>query len=257
MKFHVVSTMNAAGWEQTGRRMAQSFLEHWPVEAMPLTIYAEDFVPDVAGVVSRELPEWMAQFKRDHGPVPSRVGMRNGRYCYINDAVKFAHKVAAVTDFGLGLDDGVMIWLDADIFTHSEVRSDWLEKLFPEPAYLAWLDRVSSHPECGFVMYRASHPHHHKFMTAYRDLYTFGDLFKLPETNDCSALAHIVGIKVANLHIKPPVSLSGDKRWHHPFVNGPLGACMDHMKGPRKEEGRSRAIDMRRPRSEPYWAGKA
>lgn len=257
MRFHVVTTMNSAGWEQTGRRMAQSFVERWPDEAKPLTVYAEGFVPDVEGVEVRRLPDWMEQFKRDHGSVPSRVGMRNGRYCYINDAVKFAHKVAAVTDFGLSLDDGVMIWLDADTFTHADVTVGWLQALFPEPAYLAWLDRVSSHPECGFVMYRCSHPYHLPFMEAYRDLYTSGNLFKLPETNDCSALAHIVGIKVANRHIPNPVSLSGDKRWHHPFVNGPLGQCLDHLKGARKDEGRSRAIDMRKPRSEPYWAGKS
>lgn len=233
--------------------MAESFLARWPEEAKPLTIYAEDFDIDMPGVEVRRLPAWMAEFKQKHRNVPAYNGWRNGQYDYRFDAVKFAHKVAAVTDFGLSLDDGVMIWLDADVYTHADVTVDWLEGLFPEPAYLAWLDRYNSHPECGLVMYRASHPYHHLFMESYRNLYTSGDLFRLEETNDCTALRHVVLAKMLKGKIAAPVSLSGDKGWHHPFVSGPLGAKMDHLKGPRKQEGRSRKRDMKQPRTEEYW----
>jgi len=252
MKFHVVTTMNRAGWEETGRRMAASFNHRWPEAAMPLTVYAEDFEPDVA-VHVRRLPDWLDKFKADYGGAESARGHRNGVYDYRWDAIKFAHKVAAVTDFGAALTDGVMIWLDADTFTHSDVTVEWLEGLFPEPAYLAWLDRINAHPECGFVMYRSSHPYHRNFMESYRNLYTSGELFKLDQTNDCTALQRIVTVKMANGKIPAPVSLSGDRSWHHPFVNGPLGACMDHMKGPRKAQGRSRKRDTRKMRTEPYW----
>lgn len=252
MRFHVVTTMNKSGWEETGRRMATSFNQRWPAEAMPLTVYAEDFEPDVP-VEVRQLPDWLAEFKQLHQRNPSAKGMRNGAYDYRFDAVKFAHKVAALTDFGLGLSDGVMIWLDADTFTHADVTVEWLEGLFPEPAYLAWLDRFNSHPECGFVMYRASHSYHHLFMESYRNLYTSGDLFRLEQTNDCAALQHVVLAKMLKGKIAAPVSLSGDKSWHHPFVNGPLGERLDHLKGLRKQEGRSRRRDTRQPRTEEYW----
>lgn len=250
LNYHVVSTMNAKGWEETGRRMAASFLKHWDA---PLTIYAEDFLPDISGIQTRALPEWMAEFKAKHSLIEAHVGRRNGRYDYRFDAVKFAHKVAALTDFGEDLDEGVLIWLDADTYTHAEVTEKWLESLFPEPAYVAWLNRQNSHPECGFVMYRCSHPYHRNFMQAFRNLYTSGDLFKLAETHDSFALQHLVLAKVMNRKIPPPVSLSGDTGWHHPFVNGPLGACLDHLKGPRKQEGKSRKRDMRIRRREPYW----
>jgi len=252
MKFHVVTTMNREGWEETGRRMAASFNQRWPAKAKPLTVYAEDFEPDVP-VEVRRLPDWLAEFNQKHKHVPEFNGMRNGAYDYRWDAVKFAHKVAAVCDFGLGLSDGIMIWLDADTYTHADVTGDWLERLFPEPAYLAWLDRYNSHPECGFVMYRASHPYHRHFMESYRALYLSGDLFRLEQTNDCAALQHVVLAKVLRCKIPVPVSLSGDKGWHHPFVNGPLGERLDHLKGPRKQEGRSRRRDSRHPRSEEYW----
>ena len=99
MKFHVLTTMNKTGWEETGRRMVESFLERWPEEARPLTVYAEDFEPDLP-VEVRKLPVWMSQFKADYGSSLIGNGHRNGGYNYVFDAVKFAHKVAAITDFG-------------------------------------------------------------------------------------------------------------------------------------------------------------
>lgn len=252
MRFHVVTTTNAEGWDQTGRRMAQSFVERWTDEAH-LTVYAEGFDVDVEGISARRLPIWLDAFKEKWGGDPKHTGFRRQLYDYRFDAVKFAHKVAALTDFGCGLDDGVMIWLDADTFTHADVTPKWLDGLFPAPSYIAWLDRQNSHPECGFVMFRCSHKYHHQFMEAFRELYVSGSVLGLPETHDSFALQHLVGVKVWNRMIEPPVSLSGETRWHHPFVSGPLGACLDHMKGPRKFKGKSDIRDLRRPRPEAYW----
>lgn len=237
--------------------MARSVLERWPAEAMPLTIYAEEFEPDIADVAVRRLPAWLADFKRIYGPVSSANGRRNGTYSYKFDCVKFAHKVAALTDFGATLDDGVMIWLDADTFTHADVTAGWLDRLFPGPAYLAWLDRVNNHPECGFVMFRCTHPAHRWFMDAFARLYISREVFRLQETHDSCVLQHLVQTAVGQRRIEWPVSLSGDPRWHHPFVNGPLGACMDHAKGGRKIEGRSRMRDLKVPRTEEYWRVRA
>ena len=247
--------MNARGWEETGRRMVESVIANWPAETLPIVIYAEDFVPpNMEGIEVRQLPAWLSDFKAKWGKTPAYTGRRHNGYDYRFDAVKFSHKVAALTDFGLSLTDEILVWLDADTFTHAQVTNEWLAKLFPEPAYIAWLDRANSHPECGFVMFRCSNPYHPNFMEAFRNLYTTGDLFKLRETHDSFALQHMVNAKVINRKIPPSVSLSGDTRWHHPFVNGPLGERIDHLKGPsRKLIGKSRPLDMRKPRTEPYW----
>ena len=253
MTFRVVTTMNLAGWEETGLRMAESFIRNWP-DDVSLTIYAEGFDPGIDGVEVRQLPSWLGEFKDAHKTNALANGQRNGRYTYTHDAVKFAHKVAALTDFAETINDGVVIWLDADTYTHSPIDHLWLEMLFPEPAYLAWLDRKNSHPECGFVMFRASHPYHRRFMEAFREIYTTGNLFKLPETHDSYVLQHLVTVKAYSGHIPAPVSLSGAAvRTSHPAINGPLGAKIDHMKGPRKQEGRSRQRDLIVPRHEPYW----
>ena len=39
----------------------------------------------------------------------------------------------------------------------------------------------------------------------------------------------------------------------HPLINGVLGKWLDHMKGVRKNEGRSRQKDIMVNRTESYW----
>lgn len=237
--------------------MAQSVVDRWPAEAMPLTVYAEGFEPDVDGVVTKRLPAWLDAFKAEHGGDPRKNGMTAGGYHYIFDAVRFAHKIAAVTDFGADLDDGIMIWLDADIYTHSDVTWEWLKALLPHPAYLGWLDRKNTHPECGFVMYRCSHRSHGKMMQRMRDVYVSGDLFKMPRWDDCHMLQALVAKAQWSHEMPAPQSLSGRAvRTSHPLVCGPLSQCFDHLKGDRKGKGRTPASE----RSwfvndgHPYWA---
>ena len=42
----------------------------------------------------------------------------------------------------------------------------------------------------------------------------------------------------------------------HPLINSVLGKWIDHMKGVRKSEGRSRERDLMVARTESYWTGQ-
>lgn len=245
--------MNLAGWQEHGKRMVQSFVQRWP-ESATLTVYAEGFEPDIDGIEIRQLPDWLEPFRAKHKGVPKLNGrMTQGHYDFRFDLCKFAFKSAALTDFGLSVSDGVMIWLDADVYTHADVTDEWLSKRFPEPAYLAWLERQGGFPETGFVMFRVSHPYHRSFMEAFRNLYTSGEVLKQRELHDAFLIWELGKAKVAKGKIPPVVNLSGaDWRTSHPFIHA-LGDCLDHLKGPRKQEGKSRKRDLVRPRPEPYW----
>jgi hypothetical protein len=39
----------------------------------------------------------------------------------------------------------------------------------------------------------------------------------------------------------------------HPFINTDLGKYLDHLKGKRKEHGKSLALDLKIKREESYW----
>ena len=39
----------------------------------------------------------------------------------------------------------------------------------------------------------------------------------------------------------------------HPLINSEWGAWLDHLKGARKDLGRSKRVDLKVPRTEAYW----
>ncbi len=254
-RFAVLTTCHAAGWQQYGRRMVETFDQFWPAD-VALHLYAEHFEPDHLRPVVRPLPVWLTQFKARHAENPRAHGLIDGSYDFHHDCVRFAHKVAAVTDAALTLEADVLIWVDADIVTHAPVGREWLTTLFPPGPYIAWLDRDRHYPECGFYMLRCSHPAHREIITRWQQLYETDAVLELAQTQDCHVLQQLI-LKAECEGLITTHSLSGEARQHrHPLINGPLGTRLDHLKGPRKVHGRSHKTDLMTPRLEDYWCNK-
>jgi hypothetical protein len=247
--------------------MAKLFTMYWPAD-VHLTLYAERFRPDNTVPSHRvfELPAWLLKFKARHCTDPVKNGRGDTRkYNLLLDVVRFSHKVGAVIDTieraltgepFVGPD--VVIWLDADIVTHSLVSHDFLRGLVDglpvqgseslAPA-ISWLNRDKKYPECGFVMFHLRHPALPALIAAWKTYYTDDRFLQLDAWTDC----HTLQAAVAEVNA-PWSSLSGPfSGLGHPFINGPLGAVMDHLKGERKREGKSRRHDLRARRREPYW----
>jgi hypothetical protein len=86
------------------------------------------------------------------------------------------------------------------------------------------------------------------------DAYRRGEIFSMPQTHDSFVIQEIATAAIARGELTV-ASLSGDARqFGHPFCSGPLGACLDHLKGEmRKRRGRSFQADLGNGRTEPYW----
>ncbi len=260
MSVRCVMTMNGRIWQDYGQRAVESFLEYWPAD-VALDLYAEDFAPETPGrVVVRPMPGWHCAWKarhRDNEEAHGRASARRQPYDYRRDAVKFSHKVAALTDAALRRDwvpDDVQILLDADVVTHAAVDHAWLRDLFGSPAYMAWLYRAGRYPECGFVMFRAGQQIHKPFMAAFRALYEHDGLFALRETHDSFALQEMVNGFVRAGQMAQPFDLCTTARGRnagHPFVVSRLGERMDHLKGARKDAGRTDPAEAKRQGG--YW----
>lgn len=252
-RYLAITTANDQIWQAHGRAMAATFVRHWPRDVI-LCIYAEgfDIPPDPDGrlhVLDLETDApWLRMFKLAYRDPKYSGGP--GRRDYRHDAVRFAHKVAAIGAAAEDADCDVLIWLDADIVTHAPVTREWLDGLFPEPAVVAWLDRERAYPECGFLMFRmpAARAIIRTIVKAYRN----GHIFHLPEWHDSYVIQHYVQKSSV-----PVASLSGPegrKHLGHPWCSSRLAETMDHLKGEiRKARGRSLPQDLRVPRSEPYW----
>jgi hypothetical protein len=108
------------------------------------------------------------------------------------------------------------------------------------------------YPECGFMIFRRNE-RGLAFIDAIVRQYRTDALFKLPEWHDSFVIDHVRAQR-ERIGMLRCVSLSGSgERTHHPLINGPLGAKLDHLKGPRKADGRSRATDLKVRRGEEYW----
>lgn len=238
MRFLAISTFNAAGLALYGRRMMASFRQHWPSE-VPLRVYSEEWQGDVDLFAASP---WLSAFKARH---------RDRRFRdYRWDAVRFAHKVAAVCHAARE-DVDILIWLDGDTLTHSTFPMADIEALAPKGnAWIAWLDRAMVYPECGFYMLNRRHPRHMELIDTLERMYAADTLFSLPEYHDSFVLEHVV--RTAGVGTK---SLSGDG-YHtsHPLINGPLGRWLDHMKGNRKVAGRTPKAERRVKDGVPYWS---
>lgn len=281
-RFAAVTTCHAAGYEQYGRRMAQTFLEHWPTH-VALAFYTEGFrldseqrraivEVDLDGAAP-SLTSFKARHQDDrkaHGTSHSlhwnpRCGRlkTNGRLDvrpwrrllgYRWDAVRFAHKVFSILHAARSTDADVLLWIDADTRFFADVKPAVLEALVPPDCFLGYLARPGSHSECGFVAYNLRHPATFPFLEAFEALYTRDLLFRELEFHD-SYLFDVVRRRIEQQgHCSHDIGEGIGARADHVLVNSSLGAFMDHMKGDRKDKGFSRSSDLVIDRVEPYWS---
>lgn len=252
-RIDAVTTFTKEGYEKHGRRFLDTF-KFW--RGVRLLCYTEPFLdlqlPDNAQEhdLERESPQ-LQKFKSDF-PSSAARGILNGRYNYIWDAVKWSHRIFALAAGARISQADILINTDSDIITFSEMPQQFLIDLLGD-ADIAYMPRSRMYSECSFVLYRRSNPLVCDLIEDHEKFYTTGLIFQLKNGwTDCHAFDVLIssytrkGLKTRNINAGVPESM-------HPFVNGPLGAYMDHVKGARKNEGRSRKSDFVVDRQEAYW----
>lgn len=170
------------------------------------------------------------------------------------DAVRFAHKTYCIFHAAETIDADAIFWIDADTVTFRDVPRAFVESTLPESAMVSFLGRRYRTSECGYVGYNLRHPDLRAFLAAWRELYDTDSLFELAEWHDSWVFDHVRRrFEARGVETRDLCSSLGRRAVGHPFINGPLGAYMDHLKGDRKERGRSPASDLIVDRGEAYW----
>ncbi|MGJ7493154.1 hypothetical protein [Variovorax sp. ZT4R33] len=273
-RFAVVTTCHAAGYEGYGRTMVETFLTHWPQE-VPLVLYHEGFEPPSkpGRIEAHDLhmasPELVA-FKARHRENPRANGQwrprrtlrfgalsiplpwRTRKAAYRWDAVRFSHKSFAIFDAARRTDADALIWIDADTLFFADVDLAELAALAPADSAVSCLRRPN-HSECGFVVYNLRHPETRRLLAEFEAMYAQDLLFAEREFHD-SFLFDVVRERAESrgAHTHDIAEGAGWKA-SHVLINSRLGRFMDHMKGGRKAEGKSRAGDLLVERNEAYW----
>jgi hypothetical protein len=265
MKHTVVTTFNQSGYKQYGQRMIQTFLQNWPAE-VTLVIYAEDctIAETAANLVVHDIAmaDALTTFKTAWAGVPRANGdvsndpVRNKRKDagkgFKWDAVRFAHKVYSIFHCAKSIRTDWLIWMDGDTVCHSPITLADLERMCPQDRDLCFLGRRHKYTECGLYAMNLSRPAVKTFLQMFQRYYDDADngIFSLDEWHD-SFVFDVVRkqCELSQLDWSSHL-ITGEG---HPLINSEWGAYLDHLKGARKDLGRSKRVDLKVPRTEAYW----
>jgi hypothetical protein len=269
MKKAVVTTFHKEGYDKYAKRMIQTFLETWP-EDITLYAYPQDHAIEESAnnLVVRDLhdscPDLVA-FKNKWGNDPKAKGEvatgpvdRKGKQPGIGfrwDAIRFSHKIYAVCHAARNTDADILLWMDADMICHTPIPHHFIDRMCQPHIGLGFLGREKKFTECGLYYMNLKDSHTQKFLFEFQRAYDTGRLFQFSEWNDCWVFDE-VRKEIKQQH---PAWQWNDwckgliKEEGHPLVNSEWGAYLDHLKGNRKNSGKSLASDFIRPRTEKYW----
>jgi len=266
MKYCVVTTFNADGYEKYGKRMIQTFLRTWPKDVQ-LVVYAEkctvkEHAPNLLiHDLDSASPELLT-FKSTWGNVPkangdvsadpARARRKDSGKGFKWDAVRFAHKVYSIFHCAKNAQTDWLIWMDADTVCHSPVTVSDLGRLCPELQDLCFLGRKGKYTECGLYAMNLRSHRVRDFLSEFQRYYDQAEqgIFTLDEWHDS-----FVFDAVRKHHALVELDWSGHliTGEGHPLINSEWGAYLDHLKGDRKDQGRSRRSDLKVKRTEVYW----
>ncbi len=277
----VVTTFHRPGLETYGQRFLDSFAQRVD-KKIKLLVYAERCNPknpdptQITIFDSFEALPKLNAFKskwvndpKANGIPPDAIKARRPRDWHKKfkwDAIRFANKTYAVFDACERSKDWC-VWMDADSYIHTDWSYDEFINLLPNDKWLTYVGRgkgSQTWPECGFYGMNLNHPMCVQFLKEFERFYEDADngIYELEEWHYSFVFGHILNqLKPidanvhdysANMYLREAKTGGGG----HPLINGPLGKWMDHMKGGRKEQGKSKTSDLMVNRTENYWAGK-
>ena len=272
----VVTTFHPAGMEKYGQRFLDSFAQRVD-KRIKLLCYVEDCLPinpdpeQITLLDARSALPKLNSFKAKWSKVPKANGdiskdpvrslRKDSNKAFKWDAIRFANKTYAVYD-ACARSKGWCVWMDADTFVHSDWSYEQFAELLPNNAYITYVGRgkgSQTWPECGFYGMNLNHPVCHSFLQDFELMYDNAEegIFTLDEWHDSYVFGELLKKYnefpshdySAEMYLKEAKSGGGG----HPLINCVLGTWIDHMKGGRKDTGKSLKKDLMVNRTEAYW----
>ena len=289
MKYKVITTFKPGDWDRYTHRMVVSVLEKWP--DVNITVYYEGECPDyknpnIEYVEINNANKELQNFRIRHGgdpvangklfEIPGGVrrskrletegGLDAKKESYLWNAVKFSFKVSCITHAVKTYTDyDYVIWLDDDTYTFRPIPKSFIIDLCPKETLVTYLGRENNrgsnkYPECGLVCYNINHNLIQNFVQEWENLYTSDKIFELLEWHDSYVFWYMTKEYRKKLDAKVhDIGYKKGVKGHHVFVNSILGQYIDHFKGDRKSDKKSRPDDIRKTpelKDIDYWKNK-
>ena len=262
----IVTTFHKGGLDSYAQTMLDSFAKQWPKE-IKLYAYAEDCTPVVnaENIVVKDLhassPELVA-FKNKWRNVPKANGIppedikarrpRDWHKEFKWHAIRFAHKVYSIFACAKECNTDKLMWMDADMVCHSPIDMKRIHEILL-PAYdICYVGRDNKWPECGLYSVNLKSPKGQEFLTEFQRVYDEAEegIFQMAEWHDSFVFEEV------RKKLQPHCLNWGQgiiRGEGHPLINSVWGAYLDHLKGGRKQLGKSKPSDLRITRTEEYW----
>lgn len=271
----VVTTFHKKGLDEYGQRFLDSFSKNVD-KKIKMWVYAEDCSPNnpdpeqitiinanTLGKLNRFKEKWKSDPKANGiCPWPERRP-RDYHKKFKWDAVRFSNKVYAVFDACEKNSDWV-VWMDADTVVHSPWSYTEFLDCLPSTSWVTYVGRgkgSQTWPECGFYGLNLNSLDCRDFLKEFESYYEKAEskMFNQEEWHD----SYLFGLALDKIKKYAPnvldytaeLSLRGVKTGGggHPLINSKLGKWIDHLKGERKKDGKSKSKDLVVNRNEGYW----
>jgi len=278
MSINVVTSFHPKAWDLYAKEFLTSFEEKWD-KKIHLSVYYDGGELPEDKVESDRISYFKLEKDKEWADFQETYGENNGRpegyeevqewppknfvqddtYNYRMDAVRFSHKVFAITGeakrlihiahkqaIGMGhnpinTDIGHLVWLDSDSKTKKNISYDQASDMICtgdniELDEISHLGRTAIDYSCtSFITFNLSSVRVQEFLSDFRGLYVSGELFGYREWTDAFVFTRLLtmytihGLKVNNI--------SEGCKDLDAFDIAPIGNYMVHNKGNQKITG--------------------
>ena len=242
-----VTSFSDSGYISYAKNMLESVAKFWKNDLKLIAYYHDCSEELVAEFPQSEVIEYrnlndvqdMLDYRermKDHD------GTEGGQmqYNWRMDAIKWSHKVYAMTDLSLEIGDkeakgGWLIWLDADTITTKPFSQKSLDTIVPEKAELVYLGRKDvDYSETSFIAFNLDYQSPHYLLADLRGCYDIGEVISYREWHDGFIFERLLKIYLA--HGLKAHNLTPNVDGLAAFANSPLSEYMVHYKGNLKKK---------------------
>lgn len=237
-----VTSFSPSNYKQYAKNMLQSVVNNWKND-LKLIAYYHDFTDELVA----DLPQSPLIEYRDLNKVSDMLAYRDRMkkydgtmggttsYNWRMDAVKWCHKIYALTDLALEISDkevkgGWLCWLDADTVTNKPLSEERILQFLDNKAELAHLGRTDvDYSETSFIAFNLDYIPTHHLIADLRGCYDIHEVISYREWHDGFIFERL--LKIYTAHGMKVQNLSPNVKGLEAFKNSPLSQYMEHFKG--------------------------
>jgi hypothetical protein len=262
-KVSIVTSINKKIYDEYAHYSIAENLKMWKKNNINYFVYTEDFrlsdfIRDekMTEIDLHSECKDLVELKNRHKDNKRARGLDRNlkpKELYLFDYIRFSNKSFSIYHALRNIPSDLIIWLDADTVTHTEIPDSFFQKLCSNNELVAILKRPKTYTETGFICFNKNHHLIKKYLDISKNVYdkdlVFTEKYFNEKPTEGYTDANIFDYSLKKLEEKygkfKIENLNKNNINAHPFINSVLGLYMDHFKGiDRKKNKRSNLVDI-------------